>query len=89
MPGYNFAHVQDDVNPLVLCMFEDTFSHDAAHLFVFFLHWQFWFRAFVSMLDIKENLSATPDSIHIYLLFSRQLPLIELTATFYSADSYI
>ena len=26
----DIAHVQDDVNPHILCILEDTFSHDAA-----------------------------------------------------------
>ena len=32
MPGRDFAHVQVDVNPHILCMLEGTFSLDAAHL---------------------------------------------------------
>ena len=32
MPGWDFAHVQDDVNPNILRMLENTFSLDTAHL---------------------------------------------------------
>ena len=32
MPGWDFAHVQDDVNPHIMHMLEGTFSFDAAHL---------------------------------------------------------
>ena len=31
-PGWDFAHVQDGVNPHILRMFEDTFSHDVANI---------------------------------------------------------
>ena len=31
-PGWYFAHVQDDLNLLILCMFEGTFLLDKAHL---------------------------------------------------------
>ena len=33
MPGRDFAHVQDDVNPHILRMFKGTFSLDAAKMF--------------------------------------------------------
>ena len=32
MPGYDFAHVQDDMNPHILRMFDGTFSLDTAHI---------------------------------------------------------
>ena len=32
MPGWYFAHAQDDLNLPILHMFEDTFSLDIAHL---------------------------------------------------------
>ena len=32
MPGLDFVHVQDDVNPHSLRMFEDTLSLGAVHL---------------------------------------------------------
>ena len=32
MPEWDFAHVQDDVNPHILHMFEGTFSLDTACL---------------------------------------------------------
>ena len=43
MRGRDFAHVQDDVNPHILRMLEDTFSIDLAQLdsytvFVYFGH---------------------------------------------------
>ena len=31
-PGWYFAHAQDDPNLRILCMFEGTFSLDAAHM---------------------------------------------------------
>ena len=32
MPGWGFVHVQDDVNLHNLCLFEDSFSLDAARI---------------------------------------------------------
>ena len=32
MPGWDFAHVQGDVNPHFLCMLEDTFSLDEVQI---------------------------------------------------------
>ena len=32
MPGWDFAHVQDDVNPYILHMIEGIFPLDAAHM---------------------------------------------------------
>ena len=32
MPGWDFAHVQGDVNPYIMRMLEGTFSIDAAHI---------------------------------------------------------
>ena len=32
IPGWEFAHVQDDVNPPFLCMFEGTVSYDVVHI---------------------------------------------------------
>ena len=32
MPGWDFAHVEDDVNPHILRMLQDTFFLDAAHI---------------------------------------------------------
>ena len=34
--GWYHAHAQDDLNVCILHMFEDTFSLDMAHIFVYF-----------------------------------------------------
>ena len=70
MLGWDFAHVQDDVNPNILRKFEDTLSLDATH-FPFLMIWIRFYRNF--LLCRKKSKAKNFNPTHVYCTLTAQI----------------